>query len=68
MEKLRFKFEVQGSADGKTNVICITTIETPDGRVYEIPDELKPAKEDVEDLPSDVESDFEDDDSESDSD
>ncbi|XP_063832236.1 uncharacterized protein LOC135087399 [Ostrinia nubilalis] len=43
MEKLRFKFEVQGSADGKTNVICITSIETPDGRVYEIPDELKPA-------------------------
>lgn len=43
MDKLRFKFVVLGSADGKSNVICITSIETPDGRVFEIPDDLKPA-------------------------
>lgn len=42
MEKLRFKFVVLGSADGKTNMICITSIETPDGSVFEVPSELKP--------------------------
>lgn len=42
MEKLRFKFEVMGSTDGKTNVICIPTIETPDGCVFEVPEEFKP--------------------------
>ncbi|KAF9416500.1 hypothetical protein HW555_006167, partial [Spodoptera exigua] len=29
--------------DGKTNVICITSIETPDGCVYDVPDEQKNA-------------------------
>lgn len=42
MEKLRFKFTVLGSSDGKTNHICITSIETPDGCVFEVPDELRP--------------------------
>lgn len=43
MEKLRFTFAVLAATDGKTNVICITTIETPDGCVFDIPDDLKPA-------------------------
>lgn len=42
MEKLKFKFTVLAASDGKTNLICIVTIETPDGRVYDVPDELKP--------------------------
>lgn len=43
MEKLRFTFTVLGATDGKTNVICVTSIETPDARVFDIPNELKPA-------------------------
>ncbi|KAJ0179914.1 hypothetical protein K1T71_004505 [Dendrolimus kikuchii] len=43
MEKLRFKFTALGTADGKTNVICVTSIETPNGHIYEVPDDLKPA-------------------------
>ncbi|GBP37082.1 hypothetical protein EVAR_19211_1 [Eumeta japonica] len=42
MEKLRFTFTVVAASDGKTNLLCITLIETPDGRVYDIPDDLKP--------------------------
>lgn len=42
MEKLRFQFAILGAADGKTNVTCITSIETPDGHVFDIPDEFKP--------------------------
>lgn len=42
MEKLKFEFKVRGSPDGKTNVICITSIETPDERMYTLPDELQP--------------------------
>lgn len=54
MERLRFKFVVLGSTDGKTNVICITSIETPDGRVFEVPDELKPASKHTTLMSSDV--------------
>jgi len=43
MEKLRFEFKIRGSADGKTNVLCITSIETPDERLFILPDELQPA-------------------------
>lgn len=43
MDKLRFTFAVLAGADGKTNIISITSIETPGGQVFEIPDELKPA-------------------------
>ncbi|KAF9410284.1 hypothetical protein HW555_010591 [Spodoptera exigua] len=43
MEKLRFTFAVLAASDGKTNVICITSIETPDGCVYDVPDEQKNA-------------------------
>lgn len=41
MEKLRFKFTVLGSTDGKTNQNHITSIETPDGCVFQVPDELQ---------------------------
>lgn len=43
MEKLRFDFAVKASEDGKTNIICITSIGTPNGQVYGIPDEYQPA-------------------------
>lgn len=54
MDKLRFKFVVLGSADGKTNVINITSIETPDGCVFDIPDEFKPASKHTAIFSSDV--------------
>lgn len=43
MEKLRFTFAVLAASDEKTNVICITSIETPDGQVFDIPDDFKHA-------------------------
>lgn len=43
MEKLRFTFAVLAASDGKTNLICITSIETPDGCIYDVPDEFKNA-------------------------
>ncbi|GLV33524.1 hypothetical protein CBL_20253 [Carabus blaptoides fortunei] len=43
MEKLKFEFKMKGSADGKSNSLCITSIETLDGRRFIIPDELQPA-------------------------
>ncbi|XP_047520277.1 uncharacterized protein LOC125059772 [Pieris napi] len=54
MEKLLFKFILMGSTDGKTNVICITSIETPDGRVFEVPDELRPVSKHTAILSSNV--------------
>ncbi|XP_047986081.1 uncharacterized protein LOC125226205 [Leguminivora glycinivorella] len=54
MEKLRFKFAVLGASDGKTNVICIMSIETPDGCTFEIPDEFKPASKHTAIFSSDV--------------
>lgn len=42
MEKLRFTFAVLTTNNGKTNVICITSIETPHGLGFDLPDELKP--------------------------
>lgn len=47
MEKLRFTFTVLGGSDGKSNIICITSIETPDGRLFDIPDELKPVSKHI---------------------
>lgn len=43
MEKLKFEFKMRGSADGKTNILCITSIETPDERKFIVPDEIQPA-------------------------
>lgn len=54
MDKLRFKFEVLGSSDGKTNIICISSIETPHGCVYNLPDELKPASKHTAIIATDV--------------
>lgn len=42
MEKLKFEFKMRGTADGKSNILCITSIETPDGRMFTIPEELQP--------------------------
>ncbi|XP_045446822.1 uncharacterized protein LOC123655018 [Melitaea cinxia] len=42
MDKLRFDFAVKTAADGKSNILCITSIGTPDGRVFEIPAEYQP--------------------------
>lgn len=54
MDKLLFKFTVLGSSDGKTNVICITSIETPDGRGFDVPDDLKPASKHTNIITTDV--------------
>lgn len=43
MEKLKFEFVVKQAADGKSNMICINSIATPDGRVFEMPPEFQPA-------------------------
>lgn len=42
MEKLRFDFAVRPTADGKSNVLCITSIATPDDRIFKIPPEFQP--------------------------
>ncbi|GBP11833.1 hypothetical protein EVAR_74482_1 [Eumeta japonica] len=43
MEKLRFDFAVKTSVDGKSNIVCITSIGTPDGHIFAIPVEYQPA-------------------------
>lgn len=43
MEKLRFDFTVKPTADGKSNIICITSIATPNEQIFEIPAEYQPA-------------------------
>lgn len=43
MEKLRFDFAVKPSADGKSNILCITSISTPNGQIFGIPAECQPA-------------------------
>lgn len=41
MQKLRFDFVVGSKADGKTNLICLTSIGTPDGRTFAIPEDFQ---------------------------
>lgn len=41
MEKLQFTFQVKASTDPKTNIVCVTTIGTPDGRNYKVPTEFQ---------------------------
>lgn len=41
MDKLQFTIEVKASTDPKTNIVCLTTIGTPDGRNYSIPVEYQ---------------------------
>lgn len=43
MDKLRFDFAVKPSADGKSNVICITSIATSSEQIFGIPAEFQPA-------------------------
>lgn len=42
MEKLRFDFKTRGASDGKTTILCLTSIGTLDGRSFAIPDEYQP--------------------------
>lgn len=42
MDKLRFDFKMRGAADGKSTIICLTSIGTKDGRTFDIPDEYQP--------------------------
>lgn len=39
---MRFEFAVKSSADGKSNILCITSIGTPSGQNFEIPLEYQP--------------------------
>lgn len=43
MDKLKFEFTMKSSVDGKSNIICITSIETPDNRVFNMPTQFQPA-------------------------
>lgn len=42
MDKLRFEFRMRGTADGKSTILCLTSIDTTDGRTFNIPDEYQP--------------------------
>lgn len=44
MGKLRFEFVVKAGDDQKTNIICITSITTTSGQMFNIPDALQPAR------------------------
>ncbi|XP_063392684.1 uncharacterized protein LOC134678160 [Cydia fagiglandana] len=44
MEKLRFDFAVKPAADGKSNVLCITSIATPGGQIFGLPPEHQPVQ------------------------
>ncbi|XP_072935020.1 uncharacterized protein [Epargyreus clarus] len=54
MENLLFTFTLMAAADGKSNMIGITSIGTPDGRIYEVPNDLKPASKHTALLSTDV--------------
>lgn len=36
MDKLQFEFTAKPAADGKSNVLCITSITTTEGRTFEL--------------------------------
>jgi len=42
MERLEFTFTVQSADNQKSNVLCITSIGTPYGHVYAVPEEYQP--------------------------
>ena len=42
MDALKFGFTIRGSADGKSNVLCLTSIGTLDGYSFIIPNEYQP--------------------------
>lgn len=37
MDKLQFQFVIKEASDRKTNMMCITSIGTPQGKTYEVP-------------------------------
>lgn len=37
MDKLQFQFVIKEASDRKTNIMCITSIGTPQGKTYEVP-------------------------------
>lgn len=41
MEKLRFDFKMKSSSDGKSTILCVTSISTSDGRTFAIPEDLQ---------------------------
>lgn len=43
MDKLQFTFEVKSATDGKTNLVCLTSIATQDGRTFKIQEEFQEA-------------------------
>lgn len=45
MDKLRFDFAVKTASDGKTNILCLTSIATPSGQVYGIPLDFQPVNQ-----------------------
>lgn len=47
MEKLQFTFSLLEASDRKSNILCITSIATLDGRNFEVPDEFKPANKHI---------------------
>lgn len=44
MEKLLFEFKIKASAEGKSNILCITSITTETNRTFEIPEECQSVK------------------------
>ncbi|KMQ85130.1 hypothetical protein RF55_16499 [Lasius niger] len=44
MEKLLFEFKIKPSVDGKSNIMCITSITTETNQTFEIPEECQSAK------------------------
>ncbi|XP_055839182.1 uncharacterized protein LOC129907135 [Episyrphus balteatus] len=44
MERLCFEFVVKATDDGKTNVICLTSIATPEGKTYSMPEQHQQLK------------------------
>ncbi|EFN65340.1 hypothetical protein EAG_14932, partial [Camponotus floridanus] len=43
MNKLQFEFKVKPGNDGKSNIICITSITTENNKVFSIPEEYQAA-------------------------
>lgn len=54
MEKLRFDFCMRGTKDGKSNILCLTSLATPDGHTYAVPEEVQPITHHRELIATDV--------------
>lgn len=42
MDRLRFDFKMKGSADGKSTILCLISIGTPEGQNFGMPEEYQP--------------------------